>query len=119
MLSYSQENLIKLDNLQVSTAKKKKKKDKNKKPILNYYMCGKPGHIAKNYKSKNKVQRPQFNILLIEPLLDDSNEDNISPPENNHKRSAGSLQQPKETDSQKKGKHLEFYKKGQQVPYWI
>ena len=28
------------------------------------YSCGKPGHIARNCRSKDKVQRPQLNILL-------------------------------------------------------
>ena len=55
ILFYPQKNLIKLDNLQVSTAKKEKKKGKDGKPILNYYIYRKPGHIAKNYRSKNKV----------------------------------------------------------------
>ena len=31
------------------------------------YTCGKPGHIARNYRSKNKVQRSQLNVM--EPLL--------------------------------------------------
>ena len=57
MPSYPQKNPIKLDNLQVSTAKKEKKKGRDRKPILNYYTYGKPGHIARNYKSKNKVQQ--------------------------------------------------------------
>ena len=46
---------MKLDNLQVSTAKKEKKKGRDRKPIFNYYIYRKPGHIARNYKLKNKV----------------------------------------------------------------
>ena len=55
--SYPQKDPIKLDNLQVSTAKKEKK-GRDGKPVLNYYTYGKPGHITRNYRSKNKVQQP-------------------------------------------------------------
>ena len=41
---------------------RKSKKGQNKK-ILKYYSCGKPGHFAKDYRSKNIVLRPQFNII--------------------------------------------------------
>ena len=54
--SYPQKNPIKLNNLQVTTAKKEKKKGKDRKPIFNYYAYRKPGHIARNYKLKNKMQ---------------------------------------------------------------
>ncbi len=30
---------------------------------MNYYSCGKPGYIAKDYRLKNIVKRPQLNIL--------------------------------------------------------
>ena len=89
--SYLQKNLIKFDNLQVSTAKKEKKKGIDRKSILNYYIYKKPGHIVRNYKLKNKVQRPQYNMLSIEPLLNNSNKDNIFIPEDNLEKSAGSL----------------------------
>ena len=88
---YPQKNPIKLDNLQVSAAKKEKKKGRNKKPVFNYYAYKKPGHITKNYKLKNKVQWLQFNILSIGPPLNDSNKDNIFTLEDNPKKSAGSL----------------------------
>ena len=117
--SYSQKNFIKLDNLQVSTAKKEKIKDRNKKLILNCYIYKKPGHIARNYKLKNKVQQLQFNMLSIEPPLNNNNKDNIFTLEDNLKKSVGSLQQPEEADSSKEEKYLEYFEEGQQVLYWI
>ena len=117
--SYSQKDPIKLDNLQVLTAKKEKKKGRDGKPILNYYTYGKPGHIARNCKSKNKVQWSQFNMLSIEPFLNNSNKDNTFTPEDDLKGSVGSLQQPEEADSPKDREHLEYFEKGQQVLYWI
>jgi len=35
---------------------------------MNYYGCGKPGHIARDYRSKNIVKRPQLNILERVPV---------------------------------------------------
>ena len=33
------------------------------------YTCGKPGHIARNYRSKNQVQRSQLNVLYELPRI--------------------------------------------------
>ena len=41
---------------------RKLKKGQNKK-ILKYYSYGKPGYFAKDYRLKNMVLRPQFNII--------------------------------------------------------
>jgi hypothetical protein len=35
---------------------------------MNCYSCGKPGHIAKDYRLKNMVKRPQLNILERVPV---------------------------------------------------
>ena len=116
---HPQKNPMKLNNLQVSTAKKEKKKGKDKKLIFNYYACGKPGHIIRNYKLKNKVQRPQLNMLLIEPPLKNSDKDNTFTLKDDPEESIGNLQQLKKVDSPKEEKHLEYFEEGQLVPYWI
>ena len=41
----------------------KGKKQQGGKKILTYYSYGKPGYFARDYRSKNMVQRPQLNIL--------------------------------------------------------
>ena len=46
----------------------KNKNDKKKK--INCYACGKEGHIARNYISKNKVKR-QLNVLRRKLELED------------------------------------------------
>ena len=46
----------------------KPKKRQNKK-TLKCYSCGKPGHFAKDYRSKNMVLRPQFNIMRRVPII--------------------------------------------------
>ena len=51
-------------------------------------------------------------MLLIKPFLNNSDKDNIFTPEDDLKGSAGNLQQPKEADSPKKEKHLEYFEKG-------
>ena len=50
------------------TVYRKLKKGQNKK-ILKYYSCGKPGHFAKDYRLKNMVLRPQFNIMRRVPII--------------------------------------------------
>jgi hypothetical protein len=35
---------------------------------MNYYSYSKPGHIAKDYRLKNMVKRPQLNILERVPV---------------------------------------------------
>ena len=44
------------------------KKQYGGKKVMNYYGYGKPGHIAKDYRSKNMVKRPQLNILERVPV---------------------------------------------------
>jgi len=59
--------LIELD----FTEKKKPfrgKKQQGGKKAMNYYGCGKPGHIARDYRLKNIVKRPQLNILERVPV---------------------------------------------------
>ena len=41
----------------------REKKQQGGKKTLTYYGCGKPGHFARDYRSKNIVQRPQLNVL--------------------------------------------------------
>ena len=47
---------------------RKPKKGQNKK-TLKCYSCGKPGHFAKDCRSKNMVSRPQFNIMRRVPII--------------------------------------------------
>ena len=44
------------------------KKQYGGKKAMNCYSCGKPGHIAKDYRSKNMVKRPQLNVLERIPI---------------------------------------------------
>ena len=48
---------IKIDTMKRKTVHKKLKKGQNKK-TLKYYSYSKPGHFAKDYRSKNIVSRP-------------------------------------------------------------
>ena len=41
----------------------KGKKQQGGKKILTCYSYGKPGYFARDYRSKNIVQRPQLNVL--------------------------------------------------------
>ena len=49
--------LIEIDIMKRKTMYGKPKKGQNKK-ILKYYSYDKPGHFAKDYRSKNIVSRP-------------------------------------------------------------
>ncbi len=44
------------------------KKQQGGKKVMNCYGCSKPGHIAKDYRLKNMVKRPQLNILERVPV---------------------------------------------------
>ena len=44
------------------------KKQYGGKKAMNYYSCGKLGHIAKDYRLKNIVKRPQLNVLERVPV---------------------------------------------------
>ena len=44
------------------------KKQQGGKKAMNCYGCGKPGHIARDCRSKNMVKRPQLNILERVPV---------------------------------------------------
>ena len=50
------------------TVYRKPKKGQNKK-ILKCYSYGKPGHFAKDYRLKNMVSRPQFNMMRRVPII--------------------------------------------------
>ena len=52
-------------------------------------------------------------MLSIEPPLNDGDKDTLFTPEDNLKRSAGSLQQPEEADSPKEKKYLKYFEEGQ------
>ena len=47
---------------------RKLKKGQNKK-TLKYYSYSKPGHFAKDCRSKNIVSRLQFNIIRRVPII--------------------------------------------------
>ena len=50
------------------TMYRKPKKGQNKK-TLKCYSYGKPGHFAKDCRSKNMVLRPQFNMMRRVPII--------------------------------------------------
>ncbi|EMD85665.1 hypothetical protein COCHEDRAFT_23516 [Bipolaris maydis C5] len=52
------------------------KKNKDDKKKINYYACGKEGHIARNCLSKNKVKR-HLNVLHHKSELDDNESWNV------------------------------------------
>ena len=53
---------MEIDIIKKRTIYKKLKKGQNKK-ILKYYSYSKSGYFAKDYRLKNIVLRPQFNII--------------------------------------------------------
>ena len=59
---------MEIDTMKKKTVHGKLKKGQNKK-ILKYYSYGKPGHFAKDYRSKNIVSRPQFNMMRRVPII--------------------------------------------------
>ena len=54
--------LIEIDMIKKGTIYRKLKKEQNKK-VLKYYSYSKLGHFTRDYRSKNIVLRPQFNII--------------------------------------------------------
>ena len=59
---------IEIDIIKRKTMHGKPKKGQNKK-TLKYYSYSKPGHFAKDYRLKNIVLRPQFNIIRRVPII--------------------------------------------------
>ena len=59
---------MEIDTMKRKTMYRKPKKRQNKK-TLKCYSYGKPGHFAKDYRSKNIVLRPQFNIIRRVPII--------------------------------------------------
>ena len=59
---------IEIDTIKRKTVHGKPKKGQNKK-TLKYYSYSKPGHFAKDYRSKNMISRPQFNIMRRVPII--------------------------------------------------
>ena len=71
-LSYKEYNLYKYILIELNFTQKKSKKGYNKgrkqyrgKKVITYYSYSKLGYIAKDYRSKNIVYRPQLNILEL------------------------------------------------------
>ena len=60
--------LIEVDIMKRKTMHRKPKKGQNKK-TLKCYSYGKPGYFAKDYRSKNIVSRPQFNMIRRVPII--------------------------------------------------
>ena len=59
---------MEIDTMKRKTMHGKLKKGQNKK-TLKCYSCDKPGHFAKDYRSKNMVLRPQFNMIRRVPII--------------------------------------------------
>ena len=59
---------MEIDIIKRKTMYRKPKKGQNKK-TLKCYSCGKPGHFTKDYRLKNMVSRPQFNIIRRVPII--------------------------------------------------
>lgn len=58
---------MELDVLTKGKVKQFKSKGRGKKPSTKEcYGCGKPGHLIRNCRSKNKVRRPQLNVIQKE-----------------------------------------------------
>ena len=58
----------------------KGKKQHGGKKAITCYSCGKPGYIARDYRSKNIVYRPQINILEKVPIENDGHPEEEKPP---------------------------------------
>ena len=71
---------MEIDTMKRKTVHRKPKKGQNKK-TLKCYSCGKPGHFAKDCRSKNMMSRPQFNIMRRVPIIKEGTpeSDKLSP----------------------------------------
>ena len=69
---------MEIDVIKKRTMYRKPKKGQNKK-ALKCYSCGKPGHFAKDYRSKNIVSRPQFNMMRRVPIIKEGTPESDKP----------------------------------------
>ena len=69
---------MEIDTIKRKTMHGKPKKGQNKK-TLKYYSCSKPGHFAKDCRSKNMVLRPQFNIMRRVPIMKEGTPESNKP----------------------------------------
>ena len=70
---------MELDSFQKKREFKGKKQQKGKKAVT-CYGCGKPGHIARNCRSKGMVSRPQLNVLERVPSKEKGPEEGFQLP---------------------------------------
>ena len=70
--------LMEIDIMKRKTVYRKLKKGQNKK-TLKCYSCGKPGHFAKDCRSKNMVSRPQFNMMRRVPIMKEGTPESNKP----------------------------------------
>ena len=70
--------LIEIDIIKRKTIHRKPKKGQNKK-TLKCYSYSKPGHFTKDYRSKNIILRPQFNIIRRVPIIKEETPESNKP----------------------------------------
>ena len=69
---------MEIDTMKRKTVHGKPKKGQNKK-TLKCYSYGKPGHFAKDCRSKNMVSRPQFNMMRRVPIMKEGTPESNKP----------------------------------------
>ena len=69
---------MEINTMKRKTVHGKPKKGQNKK-TLKYYNYGKPGHFARDCRSKNIISRPQFNMIRRVPIIKEGTPESNKP----------------------------------------